>query len=313
MNRTMVKRGVGAAALAIVAALLLGWLLKDKDQERQDIVDMKLPGAAEVQQSLNIPSLKGAGSDTTQTAGETVVASTDANGASTDVSTKETGVNTFQNEGSDLDFTIRPPKGEKREIIDNIGKAKENQTLPTAETDSTAVAAAANNAKAQQNSGAINRTGEGTVVASTEPTQKAYRPRLVEEKERKANYGIVAAEKQAAAQAKKQLAAAKAAEEKAAAKAKAAAQAAQSSTGQNGYAIQLLATSSASRANNLKSIMSKEGYQTFVSKTAKDGKTLFRVRVGGYTDHPAAVKAQNSMKRRYQKNQYVNTSMVVAN
>ena len=328
MNRTMVKRGVGAAALAIVAALLLGWLLKDKDQERQDVVDMKLPGAEEVQQSLNIPSLKGDGSDATKTAdakaaagaGETVVASADPNGtlagqASANVNTKEVGVNTFENKGSDIDFTIRPPKGEKREIIDNIGKPKEEQVKPSA-TQTASVAADT----AQQNSGAISRPNEGTVVASTtEPAPKTYRPRLVEEKERKASYGIVVAEKQAAAQSRKQAqqAAARAAAkeqaaEKAAEKANSPAQVAQSPTGRNGYAIQLLATSSSSRANNLKSIMTKEGYKTAVSKTTKNGKTLFRVRVGGYQNRQAAVKAQNSMKRRYQKNQYVKTSMVVA-
>jgi cell division septation protein DedD len=59
MNRTMVKRGIGAAVLAIIAALLLGYLLKGKGQERQEVVDMNLPGATDVKKSLNIPSLKG--------------------------------------------------------------------------------------------------------------------------------------------------------------------------------------------------------------------------------------------------------------
>ena len=50
----MVKRGIGALVLAVIAALLLGYLLKDKSREREEVV-MKLPNAPE----MNIPSLMG--------------------------------------------------------------------------------------------------------------------------------------------------------------------------------------------------------------------------------------------------------------
>jgi len=48
MDNAMVKRGIGAVILAIIAALLLGYLLKDKSDQRQDIVDMTLPGAPKI-------------------------------------------------------------------------------------------------------------------------------------------------------------------------------------------------------------------------------------------------------------------------
>ena len=38
MDNAMVKRGIGAVVLAIIAALLLGYLLKDKSRERQEVV-----------------------------------------------------------------------------------------------------------------------------------------------------------------------------------------------------------------------------------------------------------------------------------
>ena len=302
MNRTMVKRGIGAAALAIVAALLLGYLLKGKDQERQDVVDMTLPGAQEVQQSLNIPALKGADGkqnmgDAADNAGETVVAAADAAGnkavqANPNIKTQSIGVNTVQNKGDDLDFTVRPPKGEKRVIVDNIGKDKQ-QSAPETVNNTAA-------ANATQNSGAISRPSEGTVVASSEPTQNTYRPRLIGERERKPSYGIVAAESSSASQ--------QAASQKPVQQAKP-----QTPATANGYAVQLLATSSSSRANGLKNTMRKEGYNCVVSKTSQNGKVLFRVRVVGYANRQAAISAQSAMKRRYQKNQFVKSSLVVAN
>ncbi|RTZ67814.1 MAG: hypothetical protein DSZ29_00005, partial [Aquificaceae bacterium] len=80
----------------------------------------------------------------------------------------------------------------------------------------------------------------------------------------------------------------------------------------SGYSIQLLATSSSSRANNLKKVMKKEGYKSFVSKTTKAGKVLFRVRIGSYSNRQLAVTAQKNLQRRYQKNPYVKGSLIVS-
>jgi len=42
----MVKRGIGAVVLAIIAALLLGYLLKDKGHQRQKVLEMSLPNSS---------------------------------------------------------------------------------------------------------------------------------------------------------------------------------------------------------------------------------------------------------------------------
>ncbi|MGB1310844.1 MAG: hypothetical protein ACPG47_06510, partial [Leucothrix sp.] len=44
MNRTTVKRGIGAVILALIAAGLLAFLLKDKAAQRQEVVEISLPG-----------------------------------------------------------------------------------------------------------------------------------------------------------------------------------------------------------------------------------------------------------------------------
>ncbi len=336
MNRTMVKRGIGAAALAIIAALLLGYLLKGKDQERQDVVDMALPGAQEVKQSLNIPSIGGnaakdAAKNTSDAvknaadgADETVIASASAlgNAANQNIKTAKTAVNTYENKGKDLDFTIRPPKGEKREIVDHIGKSKQEDQKQKVASSTTSTGVNAN--KAQQNTGAISRPKDGSVVASSSAskpihhsTKPAYRPRLVGERERKPGYGIVVAEPTAKkhrkhTQIQKKIITTK--------KKVISTKKKETTTKKNipakktgGYSIQLLATSSSSRANNLKNTMKKEGYDSFVSRTTKNGKVLFRVRVGKFANRQTAIATQSQMQRRYKKNQYVTTSLVVSN
>ncbi|HFC91676.1 MAG TPA: hypothetical protein ENJ51_02560 [Leucothrix mucor] len=374
MNRTMVKRGIGAAVLAIVAALLLGYLLKGKSQERQEVVDMNLPGATDVKQSLNIPSLKGAdGGNTVQNSADSsqdtssvaktaagvaaavatgaIVASatgtaSKVNQATKDIKTTEVAVNTFKNKGDDLDFTIRPPKGEKRVIVDNIGKSKQQisatSTRSTNSSDNNSdngdIAASADASVSTgktKNSGVItrssSRSSKGTVVASAENKvhKRTYRPRLVDEKKRSASYGIVVAENSSKSnRAKKERRERKKAAElkatdrkKARDKAKQQAKPekrakqqakSQKKVGKGHFSVQLLATSSSSRANNLKNVMSREGYRVSVSKTAKHGKVLFRVRVGNYSTRAAAVSAQRKMQRRYKRNQAVNSSIIVS-
>jgi len=333
MNRTMVKRGIGAAALAIVAALLLGYLLKGKNQERQEVVDMTLPGAQEVKKSLNIPSLGSnnsakdavkntadAAKNATSGAGETVIASADGlgNAANENIKTKKTAVNTYENKGKDLDFTIRPPKGEKRQVVDNIGKSKQQYTPEAKSVAATAKKSSSQIQSAQQNTGSISRPTGGSVVASTganshrssssEHRKPVYRPRLVDERKRSASYGLATAHPSKKSQYHKapqhQTKAKKHIETKKVAP--------KTSSKKGHYSIQLLATSSSSRANNLKKVMRKEGYKSFVSKTTKAGKVLFRVRIGNYRNRQLAVTAQKNLQRRYQKNPYVKGSLIVS-
>ena len=303
----MVKRGIGAVVLAVIAALLLGYLLKDKSRERQEVVDMKLPGAPEI----NIPSLSEATSkvtdsaaslvneakDTVSNAGNAVIASATGtassltNGASNAVeavtdsissttsSTAKAVTNTViekqaSGAASDPGFSFRPPN------------KNEEQQINTTTANSTQIAS-------NQDSNA------NQVVASTNKTEvketKKFKPTIEEEPKK-----VV----------KKKTVAKKVAPKKAVAKKPTQAKAKTSSS--NKYAIQLLATSSQSRANKLAKTMNAEGYVSFITQTKSNNKTLYRVRVGGHKDRGTALSAQESMKRRYQKNFFVQNSLVVS-
>ncbi len=305
MDNAMVKRGIGAIVLAIIAALLLGYLLKDKSRERQEVVDMKLPGAPEI----NIPSLSEATSKVTDTAAtlvneakdkvadasNAVVASatgtlksaTDGVKAVSDkaMSTVEnvTSTSSATDGNAKPGFSFRPPNlNEQKEIVDNVNPPTQNATLNTVATDNSTPA------------------NNDTVVASsnTKPAKKTFKPTIEEEPKAKPP-------------AKKKVVAKKVEEQPAPAKTTQEPVANSNPTGGK-YSIQLLATSSQSRANKLASTMNSEGYVSFITQTTSNNKILYRVRVGGHNDRNSAIKAQESMKRRYKKNFFVQNSLVVS-
>lgn len=316
MDNAMLKRGIGAVVLAIIAALLLGYLLKDKNREREEAVEMKLPGAPE----LTIPSLTEAVSDTAsdvkegaatlventketvKDAGNSVVAS--ASGAMNTISDtasnvveKTTGAaksmvsnnsqaSTTSTKNANPGFSFRPPsQNEVKEITDKTNNSASGNNTTTVD-----------NTKPQQ-------TRE-TVVASS----KTSKPATVEEKP----FKPVIEEKPPAKKVVKKPVT-EPAKPKPAAKPKTAEKPVIASSGKGKYSIQLLATSSQSRANKLAETMNSEGYLAFITQTQRDNKILYRVRVGGHNDRSAAIKAQEGMKRRYQKNFFVQNSLVVSN
>ncbi len=303
MDNAMVKRGIGAIVLAVIAALLLGYLLKDKSSQRQEVVNMKLPGAPE----MNIPSLTGSSDTDTETTSTLLAASKDrldssvssisdkAKGAGVAIiasaeGVKDTVADTIQPtmdstsaaiQDTKPGFAIRPSlPNEQKEIVDN--------------TTSTAMP------KMKE----TTKTVKDSVVASTADTtkkiKKAFKPEIVEKKQPKKPV----APKQA--KAPKQ--------DKAPNKPTAESSTPIPSTAPAGkYAIQLLATSSQSRAGKLANTMKSEGYNVFVTQTTRDNKVLYRVRVGGHSSRNAAIKAQEGMKKRYQKNFFIQNSLVISN
>ena len=306
MDNAMVKRGIGAVVLAIIAALLLGYLLKDKSRERQEVVEMKLPGAPEI----NIPSLTdatnsvtesaaslvGEAKDTVSNAGNAVIAS--ASGAltnlgggvsnaaeaitdgvtSTAATVSETVENTVAsvnatNSGSaNPGFSFRPPnKNEEQQIntpATTIAKATEKMT----DTNNTVVASTSDTT--------------AKVVA-----KKTFKP-VIENEPKPEVKKVVATQTEPKTEAQTKPATV-------------------SSSGGK-YTIQLLATSSQSRANKLAKTMNGEGYVSFITQTTSNNKILYRVRVGGHKDRKTALTAQSTMKRRYQKNFFVQNSLVVS-
>lgn len=291
----MVKRGIGAVVLAIIAALLLGYLLKDKSREREEVV-MKLPNAPE----MNIPSLTGSltdtntetpslldnakatinettggVSDTLKGSGSTIIASATgvadkATDAVTNTAKATIDSTSAAIQGMKPGFAIRPSlQNEEKEIVD---------TTKLSPTDAPKIEEPAK---------------QETVIASTsDTTKKAFKPQIVEKKP---------AKKEAPKRAK------------APAKPKPPTSGNVSTTPLGKYSIQLLATSSQSRANKLAKTIKGEGYKVFVTQAMREDNILYRVRVGGHGDRSAAIKAQEGMKRRYQKNFFVQNSLVISN
>ena len=300
MDNAMVKRGIGAVVLAIIAALLLGYLLKDKSRERQEVVDIKLPDAPD----MKIPSLGGAidkVSDSAATlvdntkekvadAGSSVVAA--ATGTTNLIKESISNAKSTDKPG----FAIRPPQpNETKEIIDTTAVVMEEELPIKVDTNKTPTkeTVVASSANEQQKKPKSNFKPQIVNKKNPEkPAKKAQKPTLVTK---------------AAKTAKK---------EKTTPKAKSVAAASSTDIASKPlgkYSIQLLATSSQSRANKLAKTMQSEGYKVFITQTTRDNKILYRVRVGGHADRNSAIKAQAGMKKRYQKNFFVQNSLVISN
>jgi cell division septation protein DedD len=300
MDNAMVKRGIGAIVLAIIAALLLGWLLKDKSNQRQEVIDMTIPSLTDSGTEDTTSSLLDSGKslisntvDGVSDTGAAVVASassatdqiTDAT-SSTFNTVKSTITETAQSTPSmKPGFAIRPSQNnEEKQIIDNTQATTQENNVESQQN---------NNTKIIQQKDKSTDTSD-TVIASTKSTakavKKAFKPQLVEKKEIK---------KKAPPKPKK------------VAKATSTTNIPTTATGK--YSIQLLATSSQSRAKKLAQTMKGEGYQVFVTETTRNDKILFRVRVGGHGDRGSAIKAQEGMKKRYLKNFFVQNSLVISN
>ena len=305
MDNAMVKRGIGAVVLAIIAALLLGYLLKDKSRERQEVIEMKLPGAPEI----TIPSLSDATSkvtdsaaslvgeakDTVSNAGSAVVASasgaltslssgasnaveavtddisSSANAVTQTVENTVASVNTTSEGSANPGFSFRPPQKNEEQQINTSTSSADNNTVTATETNNTVVAS----------------TPKTSVKKEVE---KTFKPTIENEPKKEAKKVTKAVAKKAEPKAKTT---------------------AVSSSGGK-YSIQLLATSSQSRANKLAKTMNSEGYVSFITQTTSNNKVLYRVRIGGHKDRNAALTAQKTMKRRYQKNFFVQNSLVVS-
>ncbi len=81
------------------------------------------------------------------------------------------------------------------------------------------------------------------------------------------------------------------------------------STGE-GYVVQLIASSSAPKAESIKDEFVAEGYKAYVSELNTNGQTLYRVQIGPYGTEADAQRVLSQMKRRYQRNEHVNSAVV---
>lgn len=80
-----------------------------------------------------------------------------------------------------------------------------------------------------------------------------------------------------------------------------------------GFGVQLFASSNESRANEIKDMFAKEGYNMIVVPLVVDGKTLYKTQVGPFATEAEANAALAKMKTRYKKNAFVNSAVIKEN
>lgn len=339
MNKTTVKRGIGAVLLALLAAGLLAFLLKDKADQRQDIVDMPLPGSDNATQTADgatkLPQLSmdnttssistdgdviasaGAENIASKTEGAlssatgTIAASAAAVGAGV---AGAVGAATNAGEKA-LDFNIRPPTSGSSDFRDLSDVDLVNNGEKAQSTAKEAIKASSQSASSSKpsNTPRPSNTTKGNVIASSAGSSNGE-ARLIDERKsvppRSSRTDRVISSKKASVS--KPAPVAKKAPVIEKAKAPAASTSNTAASSRTGYAIQLLATSSVSRAQSLVNVMKREGYDAYSTKVTQNGKLLYRVRIGKYASKAAASKIHQAMKRRYKKNADVNRSAIVS-
>lgn len=343
MNRTTVKRGIGAVILALIAAALLGYLLKDKAAQRKDVVEIAFPGGTDGEQTADntgrLPELTTdnssgnviatAGTDaqaTIESASQSVVDGTSdaadkvvASAAATGAAVATTAAAATDAAKSAIDFSVRPPAKDTEylelDLVNNGNTDSSTTTSTTASTSSAAPAASSTEVAVVEPAA----SAQGKIIASTKAAASAPQARLIEEKSApkissSSTARVITKSRPVTTTAPEStvIASAEATMEAPVTASTPAAAPAASREAVNGYAIQLLATSSQTRANDLKNVMAREGYPTYVTQTSQNGKQLFRVRIGQYKTRAAAAAMQNSLKRRYKKNKSVTNSAIVA-
>jgi cell division septation protein DedD len=79
---------------------------------------------------------------------------------------------------------------------------------------------------------------------------------------------------------------------------------------QKEFVVQLIASSSQAKANQIKTTFAREGYATSVNPLVVNGKTLYRVQIGPYATEAEAQAVLTKMKQRYQRNGYVKNAVI---
>jgi len=306
MEKAVVRRGVGAIVLALVAALLLGYLLKGKSNDRQHVVDKQtMPSDIQIfprgngdSKSSSATADSGSSTDKAVVVGAIAAAGAAAAGA-------------LASSGKGSDEVRGSFRNSKDRLTDaNSGNASMSTSKITVDGAGQAIVntknAGARETPAQFSIRAPKKNEMRPVVDSSTSNKVARsNARLVGEKRlppvgsgsrkvassRDGGTRKIASTKARIASTKTPVAA--------------------KSTGRNKYSVQLLATSNSSKANSLSSTMKKEGYSTYVKASKKGSGSLYRVRLGNFSGRADAVKKQADLKRRYRKNPYIQSSVVV--
>ncbi|CAA6814957.1 MAG: Unknown protein [uncultured Thiotrichaceae bacterium] len=312
MEKTVIRRGIGAIVLALVAALLLGYLLKDKGPQRKEVVDMKLspepirifPGGSSEEATAegNSTGEESTGNVATAAAATAAVATAAAVAGS---ATKDTAGNAMANV---KDRVVDPVTGNPSVANGNVTKDGAGQAVYGSNSAGPKDTPAGFAVRAPKQ-GEVRPIVDDASTVARKATPKSN-ARLVGEKKLPP---VTSSKKSTSEPSTSKKVASTRNSTSTQSRASTPTVASTNATGRNKYVVQLLATSNSTKAKNLRNTMKSEGYPAFISTVQSSGKTLYRVRVGGYAGRSVAMKKQSSMKRRYLKNKYVQSSIVVRN
>jgi len=78
-----------------------------------------------------------------------------------------------------------------------------------------------------------------------------------------------------------------------------------------GYGVQLMASWELKQAEQLMNDFARDGYSAFVLRGQMRGRSIYKVRIGPYAYRSEALAIKDKLKRRYPKNRYVKSSIVI--
>lgn len=329
MEKAVVRRGIGAVVLALVAALLLGYLLKGKRDARQDVVKMELPKTPiqifpEGQSETSAEQNTAATTAGANTAGASIVSSGKEGAKKAAQVVADTGKKATQaaadtgkkvaKAGANLVVdkeTGNPHLDKSKVVIDGAGQAvygtkksgpKDTPANFAFRTPSSKEVRPAVDGKYTLNKDSASKTKKVVAKSNAKLVHEKKLPPVGKSTGKSGKPVKIASSRNTSGKKLTSRSTAKKTTPKKASTSVAA--------GRNKYAVQLLATSSSAKANSIKNTFKREGYAVYVTKEKRGGRMLYRVRVGSYTGRSSALKQQAAMKRRYQKNPYVQSSIV---
>ncbi len=338
-NKATTKRMIGAVVLVLVAALLLAWLLKGKNQN-QDVTGAEqltenkpiigFPGVEDPNAANNNGVLLDPNTAQNTNGAEQNLEGSTNQAAGLEVRpVVENGQVTTQVNGSLGAGEVKPFASSSSST--STEQATDSKKAATAETGSVGSVGVSSGSTASSSSVSVNASAKdrpktetaepkrsSAVIVNERPVPRAdseesMRERVAREAAtRKAAEAKAAAEK-AAAEKSKELAAAKAADAKAAAKSEESAAGKTAATGTataGGFAIQFMASADKAKAEAVAKPLAAEGYKLAVAEATVDGKAIYRVRLSGFASKEEAVAAQAKMKARYTQNPDVQNSIV---
>ena len=324
MDKTTTRRMIGAIVLVLVAALVLAYLLKTKNNqpEMAQVEDVTLPSAP----ILQFPGDKNA-ADATADNG---TANSEDQKVGLDI--RPNGAEAALSSSNDASHAVSDAsqQAQQQDGKDIVSSGVANGSGATASADASKKSSnqqASNSASSSQPTKTKNdgkKTLKDNDIAKLDNNKvspkksnsdkkksekKHSRPVLVGEKklpkagEKKSSHSKPSHQKEVTLKKRSDSEASKK-------NAKADSETAIPTTG---VSIQILATSSKAKADAVTKEMVSEGYPAYMMSAIKNGQTLYRVRIGAYQDKAAAKDVQARMKRRYTKNQNVQNSYIVTN